>query len=102
MGRADYLELADWNAVCDKCGRKFKASELRLEWDNLYVCPADFEYRQPQDFVRGTADIQTPPWTRPDPPPIFLAFCSVSDQSAIPGIATPGCSIPGNTKLEHA
>ena len=32
------LVRGDWNAICDRCGFKFKASELKKTWDNLYVC----------------------------------------------------------------
>jgi hypothetical protein len=30
------------------------------------VCDKDFEIRQPQDFVRGKADMQVPPYTKPE------------------------------------
>jgi hypothetical protein len=30
------------------------------------VCDEDWETRHPQDFVRGVADVQAPPWTRPE------------------------------------
>ena len=71
-GRADYLALGDWNATCDVCGKKFKASMLRKRWDNLMVCQLDWEPRQPQDFVRGVPDDQVPPWTRPVPAYIWV------------------------------
>lgn len=62
----------DWNAICESCGRKVKSSELQQRWDGLYVCSKDWEPRQPQDFVRGIADIQVPPWTRPEPEDVFV------------------------------
>lgn len=64
-GRADYLELGSWNAVCYECGRKRKASMLVKHWQGYYVCPEHNEPRQPQDFVRSVPDVQTPPWTQP-------------------------------------
>lgn len=73
MSGADYLKLGDWNAVCYECGMKFKASTLKKHWQGYYVCPEHWEPRQPQDFVRGTADIQTPPWTQPMPADVFVA-----------------------------
>lgn len=73
MGRADYLALGDWNAVCYECGRKRKASTLRKHWQGYYVCPEHWEPRQPQDFVRAQADIQTPPWTQPMPANVFVS-----------------------------
>lgn len=60
-----YFKKGDWNAVCDRCGFNFKASELRKTWDGFYVCKDDFETRHPQDFVRSRPDRQTVPWTRP-------------------------------------
>lgn len=72
-GNHDYLALGDWNAVCYECGRKRKASELLRHWQGYYVCADHWEPRQPQDFVRGTQDIQTPPWVQPMPAPVFVA-----------------------------
>jgi hypothetical protein len=95
MGRADYWKIGDWNALCDVCGFKRKASEMKLRWDGLYVCPEDWEPRQPQDFVRGVPDNQTPPWTRPVPPPIFASFCTLQGRSGLAGFAVAGCSIVG-------
>ncbi len=36
------------------------------------VCHGDWEPRQPQDFVRGVADVQAPPWTRPEAHDTYL------------------------------
>jgi hypothetical protein len=35
-------------------------------------CTQDWEIRQPQDFVRGVADTQIAPWTRPEPADQFV------------------------------
>lgn len=43
----------DYKAICDRCGRIRKGSELRGEWDSLFVCfDSCWEPRQPQDFTR--------------------------------------------------
>jgi len=94
-GRADYLELGDWNAVCYECGRKRKASTLMRHWQGYYVCPEHWEPRQPQDFVRSLPDVQTPPWSQPPPADLFLSTCTPNGSSAVPGEAEPGCVIPG-------
>lgn len=65
-------DKGDWKAVCDSCGRIFKASTLRKRWDGLMVCRDDYETRQPQDFVRGKADIQAPVWTKPETSDSFI------------------------------
>ena len=64
--------MGDWNATCDICGFKYKASRLKKRWDGFMCCPKDWNPRQPQDFVRGRADPQAPPWTRPDPGNSFV------------------------------
>lgn len=94
-GKADYLRLGDWNAVCRQCGRKSKASNLRLHWTGGYVCPEHWEARHPQDFVRVPPDDQTPEWTQPMPAPIFVGVCGPNDTSAIAGYATASCMIAG-------
>ena len=71
-GKSDFLLLGDWNAVCFECGRKFKASDLKRHWKGYYVCPSHWEPRQPQDFVRGVQDTQTPPWVQPMPADSFV------------------------------
>jgi hypothetical protein len=45
---------------------KFKASQLKVTWDNFFVCSKCFEHRHPQDFVRGKKDKQRVPISRPD------------------------------------
>lgn len=84
-GRADYLELGDWNAVCFECGRKRKASQLKKHWQGYFVCPEHWEPRQPQDFVRSVPDIQTPPWTQPMPQDQFLSGTALTVESTPEG-----------------
>jgi len=60
-----------WNAICDRCGFKYKSFQLRAEWNGLRTCDGPntngcWEPRHPQDFVRGVKDQQSVPWTRPD------------------------------------
>lgn len=56
----------DWNAICDRCGFQYKASELKLDWRGLRVCEKDFETRHPQDFVRPRPEKIAVDWARPD------------------------------------
>jgi len=65
-------DKGDWDAICDVCGRKFKASRLKQRWDGLMCCPQDWEIRQPQDFVRGVPDPQLVPWVRDEPTDQFV------------------------------
>ena len=74
MGHADYYRSGTYNGICDRCGSKFKFSDLKLEWDGLYVCTANgcWEPRQPQDYVKGVRDDMSVPVSRPDQPNVFL------------------------------
>lgn len=94
-GPADHLELGTYNAICDRCGKKFKAHQLSKTWDGLYVCSRDWEPRQPQDFVRGVSDPNPIPWSRTQVEATFVVFCTPNDRTAIPGVAMPGCAVPG-------
>ena len=61
--------LGEWNAICDQCGRRFKASDLRENWRGLRVCPEDWEPRHPADFFRIPGEKITVPFARPDDRP---------------------------------
>lgn len=65
-------DRGDWKAICDSCGRLVKASELKQRWDGYMVDARCWEPRQPQDFVRGVADYQAPPYTRPEQSDSFI------------------------------
>lgn len=99
MGRADYLKLGDWNVVCSMCGRKMKASMMVKNWQGFWRCPEHNEVRQPQDFVRGIADKQNPPWVQPDQD-IDIQICTFNGQSAVAGYAVAGCMIAGRSVFD--
>ena len=85
MGHADYLRNGTYNGICDRCGSKFKFSDLKLEWDGLYVCTANgcWEARQPQDYVKGVRDDMSVPVSRPQQPNVFLAPLIVTETPVI-------------------
>lgn len=72
MSYKPYYLSGDHNAICDVCGREFKASRLVKRWDGFMVCREDWEPRHPQDFVRAKADLQAPQWTRPESKDMFV------------------------------
>ena len=83
MGKADHYEAGQWNAICDRCGFKFKAKTLRKEWTGLMVCNGPgsndcWEARNVQERVRGKADKQAPKWVRPEPQDVFLGTNEVT------------------------
>lgn len=65
MPQHTFFRGGDWNAVCDQCGRTFKASQMGMRWDNAMVCLQEcMETRNPQDFVKAVDDDQSTPWVR--------------------------------------
>lgn len=87
-GPADYFAPDDWNARCDECYRKQKASAMFLRWDNCYVCDRCIEIRNPQDFVQGVPDNMTVPWARPTPQPTFVEGVTASGDQVAMGSET--------------
>lgn len=71
MGRADYYLSGSNNTICDQCGKKFKAGKLKKQWDGIYTCNRCWDYRHPQEFLRGVVDKQAPDLSRPEAPDVF-------------------------------
>jgi hypothetical protein len=86
-----FLKWGDWNAICDVCGFKFKASELKKDWQGLMVCPTDYELRHPQDFLRVRPDNPSVPWSRPEGEDVFINVCWLWDRSAYANLGTADC-----------
>ncbi|CAB4216902.1 hypothetical protein UFOVP1590_14 [uncultured Caudovirales phage] len=93
MSSKSYYLKGSWSCVCDRCGVEYKSGELQKEWNGLMTCSNCFEQRQPQDFVRGVADIQTVPWSRDEPADTFIPFCTPNSITAIADFAKAGCAI---------
>lgn len=102
----------DWNAICDVCKFKYKASELRMgigRQKGLRVCEKDWDEDHPQDHIKAVEDDISVPWSRPEPEDQFGAFtvdedgnivdnsqaCDIVDQSGVVGIGAVGCAIVG-------
>jgi len=66
MGRSDFYDHGNHNMICQKCGQKYKRSEMREQWDHSWVCWYDYEERQPQDLLRGLPDRQSIEDPRPE------------------------------------
>lgn len=62
----NYYKHGTYNAICDVCGFKFKADQLKKRWDGFYVCSGDFETRHPMDLYRYQSKEKPLPWTRPE------------------------------------
>jgi hypothetical protein len=74
MSYQSNYDKGNWKGICDACGRIVKSSELQRRWDGFMVDERCWEPRQPQDFVRGVADYQAPPYTRPEQSDSFIPF----------------------------
>ena len=72
MSRNTYIS-GQWNVICDVCSKKIKSGLAKQRWDGFIVCPEDFEFRHPQDFVRARQDKISVPFSRPIPNEIFIA-----------------------------
>lgn len=98
----NYLELGNWNALCDSCGRKFKANQLKRRWDGLMVCEEDYELRHPSDFLRVQRERIAVPFARPYPEEdTFIPvpyICTPEGSLAIPWFAVAGCALAGNAE----
>lgn len=71
--------------ICDRCGIAVRAEDAMKTWDNLVVCPNDWEQRHPQDFVRGKQDDQAAKDpVRPEPSDTFVSVTRESATSTIP------------------
>lgn len=66
MNQQNNLKLGDYNAICDVCGFKYKASQLKQRWDGLMVCREDWESRHISDFYRARGEDTSVPFSRPD------------------------------------
>lgn len=85
MARYKQYKSGEWYAICDSCGRKFLASELKERWDGLMVCREDFEPRHSLDFVKPKIDKITPDWVRPQAPDTFvIPDIPAPDDSTVP------------------
>lgn len=96
------LQWGDWNAICDVCGLKHKASEMKKRWDGLMVCPTDWEPRHPQDFLRVRPDSPAVPWTRPEPEDDYVFVCFLWSRSGYVGLAEVGCALVGSNPFSYA
>jgi hypothetical protein len=93
--RSPGWEAGNHWVYCDRCSSAVRAKDAKKTWDNLIVCPDDWEPRHSQDFVRGLSDdMRAKEPVRPEPADRFITqICDT--RSAIAGIAIAGCAIAG-------
>lgn len=69
----NYLNLGDYNVICDRTGFKVKRSQCKKEWNGLLVRRESWEPRHPQDFLRAKPERQQVEEPRPYPEDYFLS-----------------------------
>lgn len=105
--RRPWFESGNYNAICDVCGFKRKASQIVERWDGLMVCSTTiksgcWEPRHPQDFIKPIPDQRGLPWTRPQGEDVFVDqtfstfFCSVEGVFSQANYGTADCAIVDN------
>lgn len=90
----NYFSPGSNNCYCQICGKKVKAFEIKIKYDNLKVCSECWNPRHPGEFA---------PILRPELPPtlispivdIILPQCDIYHTQDIPSIGVPSCIIPG-------
>lgn len=100
---SNYWKQGSWNCICDRCGQKKKADQVKQDWQGFIVCNECYETRHPMDFIRTRIDKQTVPFSRPYGTNTYITVsytgntltCTPLGSSAVPGFAIPGCSVPG-------
>lgn len=91
-----YFKAGSWNAVCQSCGFRFKAQELKKRWDGLMVCEKDYELDHPQKYLRVKSDPQPVPFVSPEQE-TFAYVCTIEGQSAYADYADADCAKADNT-----
>lgn len=71
------------NAICDRCGFKFRLGQLRKEWTNLMVCSGPetndcWDPRHPQEYLRAPGPDRMPYESRPVGVVTYLAVGDVT------------------------
>ena len=64
---------ATQNFICQRSGFKFPISEAVREWTGLLVHRRFCDVRNPQDFVTGVRDDQSPRVSNPEPADSFIS-----------------------------
>jgi hypothetical protein len=54
--RRDYFKRGSWNAISDLDGQKRKSSDMRMQWNNLWVGTEEWSPKQPQQDLRPRPD----------------------------------------------
>jgi len=54
--RRDWYKRGAWNAVSDLDGMKRKSSDMKMQWNNLWVGTEEWSPKQPQQEIKPRPD----------------------------------------------
>lgn len=60
-------------AIDPASGFKVDLDQLERQWDNQLIDKRFIDKRNPQDYLRGIKDDQSLPYSRPEPPDVYVA-----------------------------
>lgn len=89
----NHLRLGSWNLICDICGQKKKAEDIKRRWDNYLVCKDDWERRHPSDFLRVSKEKGYVPFSFREPNDVFVPpVCSIEESKPLADQASADCA----------
>lgn len=68
---SDDFRIGDHWMISDRSGRKFRASEMRRQWNGLLVHTSEWEPRHPQELMRPRVRERAVKQSRPRPLDVF-------------------------------
>lgn len=98
----NYFKHGSYNVICDICGVKYKADEVRKRWDGLIVCKEDWEPDHPQKYLRVQSDPKQVPFIRSEPEDEFVDVCWAYEICAYADLATADCARADDIRLTYA
>lgn len=86
-----YYEQGSWKSLCDICGRAYKGTDLRMQWDNAMACYRCYDTKHPdlEPIIAPNEDPMVPD-ARPRPEFANLTFVDVEGLSAWGGVMDNG------------
>lgn len=78
MKRTHY-RMGTYNAICEVCGFQYKADEMVVRHDGLFVCQEDDEVKHPLEFSKIPREAQPVPLPSLEPAPLFIEVNYLTD-----------------------
>ena len=80
---SNYFISGQYNVICDVCGFRFKANQIKHRWDGMVVCEQDWEERHPSDLFQAREEQTGVPFTRPEPTDTFVTVSYISESVGV-------------------